>query len=127
MDTKKYGGYTSVQPSHFMLVESEDKKGKKVRTIEAVPLYLNKEFEKEPEALLRYCEEFYGLKKSEDHPAMYQDQRQGSAGWISDAFERYDRKTTVSSRGGTALPGFKKKRLFEKSNEIFRRKRTEKG
>lgn len=62
MDTKKYGGYTSVQPSHFMLVESEDKKGKKIRTIEAVPLYLNKKFEKEPEALLRYCEEFYGLK-----------------------------------------------------------------
>lgn len=62
MDTRKYGGYTSVTPSHFILVESDGKKGKKVRTIEVVPLYRKKEFEKDPDALLRYCEEFYGLK-----------------------------------------------------------------
>lgn len=62
MDTKKYGGYTSVQVAHFMLVESEDKKGKKMRTIEAVPLYLKEEFDKNPQALLKYCEEFYELK-----------------------------------------------------------------
>jgi CRISPR-associated endonuclease Csn1 len=63
MDTLKYGGYTSVTPSHFMLVASEDKKGKEIRTIEAVPLYRWKEFESNPETLLQYCEEFYGLKK----------------------------------------------------------------
>ena len=63
MDTWKYGGYTSVTPSHFMLVASEDKKGKEIRTIEAVPLYRWKEFESNPETLLQYCEEFYGLKK----------------------------------------------------------------
>ncbi len=62
METWKYGGYTSVTPSHFMLVASEDKKGKEIRTIETVPLYRKKEFEKNPDALIRYCEDFYGLK-----------------------------------------------------------------
>lgn len=62
MDTFKYGGYTSVAPSHFMLVESDGKKGKRIRTLETVPLYREKEFEKNPEALLQYCREFYGLK-----------------------------------------------------------------
>lgn len=62
MDTAKYGGYTTVKSSHFILVESEDKKGKKFRTIETVPLHLKTKFQKEPETLIRYCEEFYGLK-----------------------------------------------------------------
>ncbi len=62
METWKYGGYTSVTPSHFMLVASEDKKGREIRTIETVPLYRKKEFEKNPDALIEYCEEFYGLK-----------------------------------------------------------------
>ncbi|MCI8665639.1 MAG: type II CRISPR RNA-guided endonuclease Cas9 [Dorea sp.] len=62
MDTWKYGGYSSVTPSHFMLVASEDKKGKEIRTIETVPLCRRKEFEKNPGELLQYCEEFYGLK-----------------------------------------------------------------
>lgn len=62
MDTRKYGGYTSVTPSHFMLVASEDKKGKEIRTIETVPLYRKKEFEKDVDALIQYCRDFYGLK-----------------------------------------------------------------
>ncbi len=62
MDTWKYGGYTSVTPSHFMLVASEDKKGNEIRTIETVPLYRRKEFEEDPDVLLQYCKEFYGLK-----------------------------------------------------------------
>lgn len=62
METYKYGGYTSVTPSHFMLVESDGKKGKRIRTLETVPLYRKKEFEKNPENLLQYCREFYGLK-----------------------------------------------------------------
>lgn len=62
METWKYGGYNSVTPSHFMLVASEDKKGNEIRTIETVPLYRKKEFEKNPDALLQYCREFYGLK-----------------------------------------------------------------
>lgn len=62
MDPSKYGGYTSVTPSHFVLVESEGKKGNKVRSIETVPLYRKKEFENNSEALIQYCREFYGLK-----------------------------------------------------------------
>ncbi len=63
MDTQKYGGYSSITPSHFMLVESKDKKGKFIRTIEAVPLYRVKEFNENQELLLDYCKEFYGLKE----------------------------------------------------------------
>lgn len=62
METWKYGGYTSVTPAHFMLVESEGKKGQKIRTVETVPLYLKNEFEKDPQRLTAYCEQFYGLK-----------------------------------------------------------------
>ncbi len=57
----KYGGYKKVTPSHFMLVASEDKKGREIRTIEMVPLYLRNEFNKCPELLLQYCREFYSL------------------------------------------------------------------
>lgn len=63
METWKYGGYTSITPSHFMLVESKDKKGRLIRTIETVPLYRLKEFEQKPELLIQYCEEFYGLNE----------------------------------------------------------------
>jgi len=90
MDTEKYGGYISVQSSHFMLVESEDKKGKKMRTIEAVPLYLKKEFEKEPEALLRYCEEFYGLK----NPRIILPCIKASARVVLDGFPMHLKGTT---------------------------------
>ena len=62
MDVKKYGGYKTIIPAYFALVESEDKKGKKQRSIEAVPLYLEKSFQKNPELFIAYCEENYGLK-----------------------------------------------------------------
>lgn len=61
METWKYGGYKSITPSHFMLVESKDKKGKLIRTIESVPLYRVKEFNDNPQLLEDYCKEFYGL------------------------------------------------------------------
>ena len=61
MDTSKYGGYKSVTPSHFMLVESKDKKGDLIRTIETVPLYKVRQFNENPELLVEYCVEFYGL------------------------------------------------------------------
>lgn len=63
MSPIKYGGYKSVTPSHFMLVESKDKKGKLIRTIESVPLYRVKEFNDNPQLLVDYCENFYGLKE----------------------------------------------------------------
>lgn len=63
MDTAKYGGYNSVTPSHFMLVESRDNKNKLIRTIESVPLYLKDEFEKDGNKLIEYCVKRYDLKE----------------------------------------------------------------
>ena len=58
----KYGGFKSVTPAYFALVESEDKKGAKQRSIEAVPLYLKKYFETTPQAFVEYCITEYKLK-----------------------------------------------------------------
>jgi CRISPR-associated endonuclease Csn1 len=63
MDVKKYGGYGTIRPAYFILVESTDKKGKKQRTIESVPLYLVKKFEEEPNLLIEYCRTEYKLKE----------------------------------------------------------------
>ena len=60
-DVTKYGGYTSVNICYFFLVEHE-KKGKKVRTIEALPGYLEKKVENDPAELERYCVEGLGLE-----------------------------------------------------------------
>jgi CRISPR-associated endonuclease Csn1 len=59
----KYGGYNSITPSYFMLVESKDKKGNYIRTIETMPLYREKEFSKNEEFLLNYCKEVHKLKE----------------------------------------------------------------
>lgn len=63
MDVKKYGGYNRITPACFALVESEDKKGRLIRSIEAVPLYLKKQFESGTASFEEYCETVYGLKK----------------------------------------------------------------
>lgn len=59
---EKYGAYDSANGTYFMLVESEDKKGNKIRTLEFVPVYLAKELEKSEEATIRYCVEKLELK-----------------------------------------------------------------
>lgn len=59
-----YGGFKSVNPAYFALIESEDKKGAKQRSIEAVPLYLAKHIEKNQQIYVNYCTERYGLKNS---------------------------------------------------------------
>ncbi len=59
---KKYGGYNKVAGSYFMLVESEGKKGKKMRTIEFVPLYLKSEIEKSEYMILQYLQGPCNLK-----------------------------------------------------------------
>lgn len=63
MDIKKYGGYKTITPAYFALVESVDKKGIKQRSIEAVPLYMKKEIEKNRAVFEKYCQEVYGLEK----------------------------------------------------------------
>lgn len=58
-----YGGYNKATGAYFMLVESEDKKGQLIRTIEYVPLYLCKQIESSQEAATTYfSSEARGLK-----------------------------------------------------------------
>lgn len=61
LNPEKYGGYKGVTPAYFALVESDDKKKRKL-TIEPVPLYLKNEFEKDPNKYIEYCENVYNLK-----------------------------------------------------------------
>ena len=53
-DIEKYGGYNKVGGAYFILIEHEVK-GKKVKTIEFVPIYLAKEIEKDSGKLTQYC------------------------------------------------------------------------
>nr|MCR5421918.1 type II CRISPR RNA-guided endonuclease Cas9 [Lachnospiraceae bacterium] len=59
-DVTKYGGFTSVSGAYFFLVEHEVK-GKRVRTIETLPIYYKDKVEKNKKALLEYCIEGLGL------------------------------------------------------------------
>ena len=55
---EKYGGYNKATGTYFMLVESVDKKGQKIRTIEYVPLYLKAQIEEKEESAVEYlCKE----------------------------------------------------------------------
>lgn len=47
LDIAKYGGYNKATTAYFMLVKSEGKKGKTLKTLEAVPVYLAKSIEKD--------------------------------------------------------------------------------
>lgn len=58
---EKYGAYNKARGAYFMLVESTDKNGKRIRTLEVVPVYLVKEMEKSEDAAIRYCIEKLGL------------------------------------------------------------------
>lgn len=53
---EKYGAYNKASGAYYMLVESDDKKGGKKRSIEVVPVYLTQTFKKHPELLNEYCE-----------------------------------------------------------------------
>lgn len=50
----KYGGYNKEAGAYFVLVESDDKKGQKKRTIEYIPIRLKKQVEESKEKLCRY-------------------------------------------------------------------------
>lgn len=63
MNIDKYGGYKSLTPAYFSLVEYLGENGDKIRTIESVPLYLVKEFEADIKKYENYCKDIYGLKE----------------------------------------------------------------
>ena len=58
---QKYGGYNKATGAYFMLIESLDKKGNKIRTFEYIPLYLKKKIEGNDEFTLEYLEKDRGL------------------------------------------------------------------
>ena len=51
---EKYGGYNKAAGTYFSLVESKDKKGNKIRTIEYIPLYLKDIIEKDEKTAIQY-------------------------------------------------------------------------
>lgn len=65
---EKYGGYDKAKGTYFMLVESEDKKGNKMRTIEFVPLYLCEKISVSEKAMLDYLESGSKLKDPLKNP-----------------------------------------------------------
>ena len=60
-DVTKYGGFTSAATAYFFLVEYKVK-GKKVRSLETVPVYMKEKIETDPNVLLWYCSEVLGLE-----------------------------------------------------------------
>ncbi len=64
-DTSKYGGYNKASTAYFMLVKSTGKKGKTMLSLEAYPLYLDKQTGGSIEAKLEFCAQKQGLKDAE--------------------------------------------------------------
>ncbi|MCQ2530711.1 MAG: type II CRISPR RNA-guided endonuclease Cas9 [Lachnospiraceae bacterium] len=60
LDVKKYGGYSSVSTAYFFLVERKVK-GKSVRTIETLPIYMKEIVDKDPSQLEQYCVDALGF------------------------------------------------------------------
>jgi CRISPR-associated endonuclease Csn1 len=60
-DVEKYGGFTKVSTAYLFLVEHEDKKGKRIRTLETVPIIFSKKIGNDISLLLKYCKENLGL------------------------------------------------------------------
>lgn len=61
-DIQKYGGYNNASSAYFMLVESNGKKGERIRTIECIPVHLKNQFNQDEKKLTEYCEKECGLK-----------------------------------------------------------------
>lgn len=59
-DVTKYGGFKSVSIAYFFLVE-HDEKGKRVRSLETVPVYLAEQIQSDSKKLEAYCVKQLGL------------------------------------------------------------------
>ena len=64
-DTSKYGGYNKATGAYFMLVRSKDKKGKTLLSLEAWPLYLEKQTNGSHDSKVEFCMKKQGLKDPE--------------------------------------------------------------
>lgn len=58
-DVKKYGGYKSQTTAYFTVVESDDKKGRRIKSIEAIPVLLSYQSKNDPDAIRKYLESKY--------------------------------------------------------------------
>lgn len=61
---KRYGGYNKLSIGYFMVVESEDKKGKKIKTIESVPVLIYQKYKNDKnknQKILEYIQKENGL------------------------------------------------------------------
>lgn len=56
--TERYGGYKTVTPAYFMLIKYKDKKGRVVKRIETLPLYMKSDFEKNAQYRQAVLEKF---------------------------------------------------------------------
>ncbi len=62
-----YGGYNNMSSAYFMVVESEDKKGNKIKTIETVPIYIirkYKDYKDKDAKIFEYVVKENGLKNA---------------------------------------------------------------
>ena len=60
--TEKYGGYKSLTTAYFSVVESKDKKGKLIKTIEAIPVLVDYQTKGDKDKILAYLSKI-GLKE----------------------------------------------------------------
>ena len=65
LDPNKYGGYRGAGTSYFAQIEFDDKKGKRVKNIIGVPIYVASQLKHNPKAFEDYCKEVKGLKNVE--------------------------------------------------------------
>lgn len=99
---EKYGSYCSIKGSYFVLVKSKDKKGKEIQTIESVPLYLKKDFDKSEESFIRYLEKTSKLKE----PKILLKLKVGSL-LVTDGF-----KMRIASKSETSI-------IFNNANQLI--------
>lgn len=62
LDIKRYGGYSGANTSYFAQIEFDDKKGKRVKNIIGVPIYIANRLKRNTNAFKDYCENVKGLK-----------------------------------------------------------------
>lgn len=54
--TEKYGGYKSLKTAYFAIVQSKDKKGNLIKTIEAIPILIDYRAREDKNAILKYLQ-----------------------------------------------------------------------
>ena len=57
-DVSKYGGYSGRNTAYFAVVQSLNKSGKKIKTIEAIPVYVFYKSKTDPDAVKLYLSEY---------------------------------------------------------------------